>query len=381
MQKIGFLGMGVMGLPMAKNVVQKCGLPVLGYDVVQQQMDAFREAGGIPVSDPAEIYKACDVILQILPTHPIIRNSVEQAIQYGKPGNVIVDLSSTAPDIILELYQQAKDAGMFLLDSPVSGGNPMAIAGTLAIMTGGDKEAFDKVKPVLACMGSPVYTGGPASGSVTKLVNNMIGGAILVAIAEGYAFAAKAGIDLQTTFEATRGGFAGGPMYDNKVPKIIKRDYTPGARIAVHRKDILNAKHYAHKLDIDTPLTDVVLHVMDWMNDNGHIDEDQAALVKYYEDKMGVKVGRGGDGRLTLVRRSISECAGTGCLSGPRATFLLKGPPALPATLLIQEDQVCSKGSRPGKALLQRIQRLSGIRSVCGDRDPRPGSDGRESTQ
>lgn len=184
MQKIGFLGMGVMGLPMAKNVVQKCGLPVLGYDVVQQQMDAFREAGGIPVSDPAEIYKACDVILQILPTHPIIRNSVEQAIQYGKPGNVIVDLSSTAPDIILELYQQAKDAGMFLLDSPVSGGNPMAIAGTLAIMTGGDKEAFDKVKPVLACMGSPVYTGGPASGSVTKLVNNMIGGAILVAIAE-----------------------------------------------------------------------------------------------------------------------------------------------------------------------------------------------------
>ena len=137
MQKIGFLGMGVMGLPMAKNVVQKCGLPVLGYDVVQQQMDAFREAGGIPVSDPAEIYKACDVILQILPTHPIIRNSVEQAIQYGKPGNVIVDLSSTAPDIILELYQQAKDAGMFLLDSPVSGGNPMAIAGSLAIMTGG----------------------------------------------------------------------------------------------------------------------------------------------------------------------------------------------------------------------------------------------------
>ena len=230
-----------MGLPMAKNVVQKCGLPVLGYDVVQQQMDAFREAGGIPVSDPAEIYKACDVILQILPTHPIIRNSVEQAIQYGKPGNVIVDLSSTAPDIILELYQQAKDAGMFLLDSPVSGGNPMAIAGTLAIMTGGDKEAFVKVKPVLACMGSPVYTGGPASGSVTKLVNNMIGGAILVAIAEGYAFAAKAGIDLQTTFEATRGGFAGGPMYDNQVPKIIKRDYTPGARIAVHRKDILGS--------------------------------------------------------------------------------------------------------------------------------------------
>lgn len=165
MQKIGFLGMGVMGLPMAKNVVQKCGLPVLGYDVVQQQMDAFREAGGIPVSDPAEIYKACDVILQILPTHPIIRNSVEQAIQYGKPGNVIVHLSSTAPDIILELYQQAKDAGMFLLDSPVSGGNPMAIAGTLAIMTGGDKEAFDKVKPSWRAWAVPFTPAAPPAAA------------------------------------------------------------------------------------------------------------------------------------------------------------------------------------------------------------------------
>ena len=256
MQKIGFLGMGVMGLPMAKNVVQKCGLPVLGYDVVQQQMDAFREAGGIPVSDPAEIYKACDVILQILPTHPIIRNSVEQAIQYGKPGNVIVDLSSTAPDIILELYQQAKDAGMFLLDSPVSGGNPMAIAGTLAIMTGGDKEAFDKVKPVLECMGSPVYTGGPASGSVTKVENNMIGGAILVHIAEGYAFAA-----------ADRCG----PPCDGLDERQRPHRRGPGG-------------------------TGQVLRGQD-----------------------GREGRPGGDGRLTLVRRSISECAGTGCLSGPRA--------------------------------------------------------------
>lgn len=291
-QKIGFLGMGVMGLPMAKNVVKKSGLPVLGYDVVQKQMDAFQAAGGIPVSDPVEIYRECDIILQILPTHPIIRNSVEQAIRYGKPGNLIVDMSSTAPDIVLEMYEEAKAAGMYLLDSPVSGGNPMAEAGTLAIMVGGDHDAFEKAEPIISCMGSPVYTGGSASGSVTKLVNNMIGGAILVAIAEGYAFAAKAGIDLQTTFEATRCGFAGGPMYDNKVPKLIKRDYEPGARIAVHRKDIVNAKHYAHKMGVDTPLTDVVLHVMDWMKDNGHIDEDQIAMVKYYEDKMEVTVGK-----------------------------------------------------------------------------------------
>ena len=288
--KIGFLGMGVMGLPMAKNLLKKSGCEILGYDVMEKQRENFIAAGGT-VAGPEEIYKTCDVIMQILPTHAIIRDSVEKAVKFGKPGRIIVDLSSTAPDIIQELYKLAKDAGMYLLDSPISGGNPMAIAGTLAIMTGGDREAFEEVKPLLECMGTPVYVGGPASGSVTKLVNNMVAGAYLVAMAEGYAFAAKAGIDLQTTFEATRGGFAGGPLYDNKIPKLIHRDYEPGARVAVHRKDILNAKHYAHHMGVDTPMTDVVLQVMDWMNDNGHIDEDQIAMVKYYEDKMGVTVG------------------------------------------------------------------------------------------
>ena len=298
--KIGFLGLGVMGLPMAKNVVKKCGCPVLGYDVARNRLDEFAAAGGTPVTEQIQIYTDCDVIMQILPTHAIIRQSVEAAVKYGKKGNIIIDLSSTAPDIVLDLHKKALDAGMFLLDCPVSGGNPMAIAGTLAMMAGGEKEAFDRAEPLLACMGHPIYTGGSGSGSVTKLVNNLIGGAELVAMCEGYAFAAKAGIDLQTTFEATRCGFVGGPMYENKVPKIIHRDYEPGARIAVHRKDILNAKHYAHKLGVDLPMTDVVLHVMDWMNDNGHIDDDQAAMVKYYEEKMGVTVGSAPDGAETL---------------------------------------------------------------------------------
>ena len=289
--KIGFLGLGVMGLPMAKNLLAKCGHEVLGYDVVEKQRLAFAAAGGTAVEDPMAIYTACEVIFQILPTHAIIRDSVEKAVKYGKPGRIIVDLSSTAPDIIQELYALAKNAGMHLLDSPVSGGNPMAEAGTLAIMTGGDRAAFDAVEPLLKTMGSPKYVGAAGSGSVTKLVNNMVAGAYLIAMAEGYAFAAKAGIDLQTTFEATRCGFAGGPLYENKIPKLIHRDYAPGARVAVHRKDIVNAKHYAHHLGVDTPMTDVVLQVMDWMQDNGHIDEDQIAMVKYYEEKMNVTVG------------------------------------------------------------------------------------------
>ena len=294
MKKIGFVGLGVMGLPMAKNLVAKSGCTIMGYDVVQKQMDALQEAGGVAVADVTEIYKTCDIIMQMLPTHAIIINSIEQAIQYGKPGNIIVDLDSTAPEILQELYPKVEAAGMHLLDSPVSGGNPMAIAGTLAIMTGGKKEIFEEVKPLLECMGKPVYTGGAVSGSITKLANNMIAGAYLVAMAEAYAFAAKAGIDLQTTFEATRCGFAGGPLYDNKIPKLIRRDYEPGARIAVHQKDIHNAKNFAHKLGVDIPMTDVVCHVMDWMEDNGMVNEDQIAMVKYYEAKMGVTAGSAG---------------------------------------------------------------------------------------
>ena len=216
---------------------------------------------------------------------------VEQAVKYGKK-EISSSIFPQRHAHIIRIIPESKRSRMYLLDSPVSGGNPKAKDGTLAIMTGGDKDIFEKVKPLLACMGEPVYTGGPGSGDVTKLVNNTIGGAYLAAIAEGYAFAAKAGIDLQTTFEATRCGFAGGPLYDNKVPKIIARDYEPGARIAVHRKDILNAKSYAHKLGIDLPVTDVTLLIMDWMNDNGYIDIDQAGMVKYFEDKMDVTVGK-----------------------------------------------------------------------------------------
>ena len=118
-------------------------------------------------TDPEEIYTTCEVIMQMLPTHATITHSFDEAIRLSKPGTVLLDLDSTAPDIILDYYPKLKAAGIALLDSPVSGGNPMAIAGTLAIMTGGDKEVFDEVKPLLECMGKPVYTGGPASGSTT----------------------------------------------------------------------------------------------------------------------------------------------------------------------------------------------------------------------
>lgn len=134
-----FPGPGRHGPAYGEKSDKKSGCEVLGFDVAQSRLDEFAAAGGTPVKEQTDIYKQCDIIMQILPTHAIIRKSVEDAVHYGKRGNIIIDLSSTAPDIIQDLYKTVREAGMYLLDSPISGGNPMAIAGTLAIMTGGDQ--------------------------------------------------------------------------------------------------------------------------------------------------------------------------------------------------------------------------------------------------
>lgn len=192
--------------------------------------------------------------------------------------------------ILIKFIDAKKDLSV-QVHAPISGGTPAAEAGTLAIMAGGDKEVFEAVRDILCMVGTPVYVGPCGSGSITKLVNNIIAGMNMLVIAEAYALGEKAGMDLPTIFEATRGGYAGGPVYENKVPKLIRRDYQPGARIAVHRKDIINAKKFAEKLDVSLPVTDVLLQIMDWMMENGYGNEDQIAMVKYYENSMKIKIG------------------------------------------------------------------------------------------
>ncbi|MBQ9076175.1 MAG: NAD-binding protein [Mogibacterium sp.] len=283
MKKAGFIGLGVMGFHMALNLTRKSGIPVIGYDISDERLKQFVQEGGQAASGTDEIYSTCDIIFQMLPTHETISTSVMRAAELGKPGNIIVDLSSADPSIIQDLNVKVRAAGMHLLDSPVSGGNPMAKAGTLSIMTGGEEEVFEIVKPLLACMGHPVYTGPSGSGDTIKLINNMIGGAMLAIMAEGFALAEKAGIDTGLLFEATRGGFAGSPLYENKVPKIIARDFEPGARIAVHHKDIVNALAFADRTGMELPVTEQVYRIMHWMVENGYADEDQAAMIRYYE--------------------------------------------------------------------------------------------------
>lgn len=291
MKKLGFIGMGIMGLPMATNILKKRENYMVGFDVMEGARNQFAEAGGAVSESIPEIAATCDIIFLCLPKNELVESVGLEVIANGKAGNIIVDCSSTAPAVIRGLYPKAKAAGQHLIDAPVSGGQIGAIEGSLAIMCGGDKEIYDIVEEYLACMGAKVtYVGATGCGDVAKLANNMIVGNHLLAMGEAFAFATKAGLDPAILFEAIKDGYAQSRILDVKVEKMMARDFEPAARIAVHQKDMKNALQLASEMDVEIPFSAMVLEYMNRMEADGLINEDQCALVKPFEKDMNVVV-------------------------------------------------------------------------------------------
>lgn len=291
MEKIGFLGLGIMGYWMSSNLLSKSGTEVYGYDPVEASLERFAASGGKKAGSAQELYENCGLIFFCLPTNEIVKSTVLEAIRTARPGTILVDMGSTSPKLVRELHAEANKHDISLLDCPVSGGEQGAKDGTLVIMCGGEADVYQKVRPYLSMMGKTVtYMGGSGNGSTAKVCNNMIVGIHLLAVGETYSFAKKAGLDPALLFEAIKDGFAESAVMTLKVPKILKRDFTPSARIAVHYKDIKNAMELAEHLGVTLPMTDEVKKQMDWMKAEGLIDEDQCALVKYSENLMHVEV-------------------------------------------------------------------------------------------
>ena len=291
MKTLGYLGLGVMGYGMTGNLIDKSGGPVYGYDPVPALRERFAQRGGRAVDDARTLYETCDLIFMCLPTNAIVQATITEIMETARPGTTIVDMGSTSPYVIQALHAAAVEKGFRLLDSPVSGGEAGANDGTLVIMCGGEREVFDDVKPYLEMMGKTVtYMGPSGCGSTAKVANNMIVGIHLCAMGEAFAFAKKAGLDPKTLFAAIRGGAAQSAVLDAKAPKLLARDFSASARIAVHLKDINNAMEVAARLGVELPLSGIVKVQMDWMDAHGMIDEDQCALAKYYEDAMGVEI-------------------------------------------------------------------------------------------
>ncbi len=291
--KVGFIGLGIMGKPMSKNLV-KAGHELVVCDFNQQAVDELTAMGAKGVKNGAQVASECEVIITMVPNSPHVRAAVfgEGGIaETAKPGTVLIDMSSIDPVESKKIGAELAEKGIDMLDAPVSGGEPKAIDGTLSVMVGGKKELFDRYYDMLMVMaGSVVYVGELGSGNVAKLANQIIVAVNIAAVSEALTFAKKAGTDPELVYQAIRGGLAGSTVMDAKAPMMLSGNYNPGFRIELHIKDLTNALNAAHAIHSPVPLTAQMMEVMQFLKAEGFEKEDHDSIVKYYEKMSGTSI-------------------------------------------------------------------------------------------
>ena len=293
MYKIGFIGLGIMGKPMALNLL-KAGYQLIVYDIDNESVSQLIKAGAREGKSSREVASQSEVIITMLPNSPDVREVVlgKNGIIHGvRSGSVFIDMSSIAPSTSKEISEELLKKGVIMLDAPVSGGEPKAVEGTLAIMVGGTEETFNKVKGILEVMGASVKrVGDVGSGNITKLANQIIVALNIAAIGEAMVLATKAGVDPETVYQAIRGGLAGSAALDAKMPMILNGNFKPGFRIELHIKDLVNALDTAKELEVPVTLTSQVLKIMKELQADGKAKDDHGGIIQYYEKLAKVQV-------------------------------------------------------------------------------------------
>ncbi len=294
-KKIGFIGLGIMGKPMSKNLL-KAGYPLVVYDFNKEAMKELQALGAEIAVSGKDVAEKCTIIITMLPNSPHVKEAVlgaEGIIEGAGQGTIIIDMSSIDPMVSKELYTRLKEKDIELLDAPVSGGEPKAIDGTLSIMVGGTDKTYEQVKDILLAMGaSAVHVGAIGSGNVTKLANQIIVALNIAAMSEAMVLATKAEVNPEKVFEAIRGGLAGSTVLNAKVPMVLDRNFKPGFRIELHIKDLMNAMDTAHSIGVPLPLTGQVLEMMQALKVEGKEKNDHSGLIEYYEKLANIKVER-----------------------------------------------------------------------------------------
>lgn len=284
--KIGFIGLGIMGRPMAKNLI-KAGHELVVFDFNKEAVADLVSCGAAEAASGAEVAGQCETVITMVPNSPHVRAAVlgEGGVAEGaKAGTVVIDMSSIDPTESRAIGAELAKLGIDMMDCPVSGGEPKAIDGTLSVMCGGKKELFDKYYDMLMIMaGSVVYVGELGSGNVAKLANQMVVAINIAAVSEALTFAKKAGTDPELVYQAIRGGLAGSTVMDAKAPMMLAGNYKPGFRIELHIKDLNNAINAAHAISSPAPLTAQLMEMMQFLKSEGLEKNDHASLVKYYE--------------------------------------------------------------------------------------------------
>lgn len=295
MKKIGFIGLGIMGRPMAKNLV-KAGYELVVNDIIEEPVKDLESLGAHSASTPKEVAEQSEIIISMLPNSPHVKTAVlgENGVIEGvKEGAIYVDMSSIAPLVSIEVANELKKKNVEMLDAPVSGGEPKAIDGTLAIMVGGEERAFAEVKDILAVMGGSVtLVGKVGSGNTTKLANQIIVALNIAAMSEAMVLSKKAGVDPEKVFNAIRGGLAGSTVLDAKMPLVLDGNFKPGFRIELHIKDLMNALETAHEVGVPVPLSSQVMEIMQALKVDGKQGDDHGGLIQFYERLADIEVRR-----------------------------------------------------------------------------------------
>jgi len=293
MANIGFIGLGIMGKPMAKNLL-KAGHKLVVYDIIPAGADEVVAAGAARGSSPKDVAGQTEIVITMVPDGPEVEQAVlgsNGVLEGAKKGTTVVDMSSISPMVAQKVGAKCEAQGVDFLDAPVSGGEPKAIDGTLAIMVGGRQEIFDKVEPILKTMGSTVVlTGKVGAGNITKLANQIMVACNIAAMGEALVLATKAGLDPEVVFNAVKAGLAGSTVLNVKAPMVYSRNFKPGFRVRLHQKDLRNALLAAESLKVSLPLTSAVHNILVSLMNNGKGDLDHSAIVQFIEGMAAVEV-------------------------------------------------------------------------------------------
>ena len=292
MKKIGFVGLGIMGKPMAKNLL-RAGYEVTVFDINQAAVKEVMEEGAAMAKTSKEVAQHSELVITMLPNSPHVKTAVlgENGVLEGaKPGLILIDMSSIAPLASQEIAAAVAKKGVEMLDAPVSGGEPKAIDGTLSIMVGGKQELFDKCFELLSKMGkSIVRCGDVGAGNTTKLANQIVVALNIAAVSEAFVLATKAGVDPELVFNAIRGGLAGSTVMEAKGPMILAGNFKPGFKIDLHIKDLANAIETGHDVGVPLPLTASVMEILQALKVDGKGQNDHSGIVQFYENLAKVE--------------------------------------------------------------------------------------------
>ena len=296
MTKIGFVGLGIMGRPMLRNLL-KGGHKIVAYDIVPRLVDAAVADGAQRAASAREVASLSELTITMLPDGPQVEDAVLGAggfLEAARLGSLLIDMSSINPLVSQKVGAACAAKGIDFLDAPVSGGEPKAVDGTLAIMVGGKPEVFERAVPVLKLMGSSATLTGPAgAGNVTKLANQIMVACNIAAMGEALVLATRCGIDPELVFQAVKGGLAGSTVLNAKAPMVLDRNFKPGFRINLHQKDLRNALLAAEANKVALPLTSLVQQMLIALMNQGKGDCDHSAIVTFIEQLAGIEVRRG----------------------------------------------------------------------------------------